>query len=281
MVRGLRLTSDRPARADVLLTSGFGKSLRHNGFLAAHLAKGGAEVWRPDFVDHPGASDGVMANATLGSASVDIRSLSDHISRSRRERPLILVSSSLSARAAIRAASLSERYAMVLLVMPVVDLRSTITAVTGSDLIGCARAGELAKTDEIDVLGHVMKATFVHDAIENGYDTRRSSRDEIARIACPVSVIAVENDEWVVLDDLRVAVGNAGPHRRLHVIAATDHHAYSFEFMRRVGDIVTAEIEMALGLGFDRPRDLTFGDHRLIVASDRDALTSEEASPHD
>ena len=281
MLRGLHLTSDRPTQGDVVLTSGFGKSLRHNGFMAAHLARTGLAVWRPDFVDHPGVSDGDMANATLDSARIDIQSLSDDILPQSKARPLILVSSSLSARAAIRAAMVSDRYDMVLLIMPVVDLGSTIAAVTGSDLVGLAQQGRLSKADDIEVLGHVMKASFVHDAIENGYETRHSSRDELSRVSCPISVIAVENDDWVDLDDLRFAMDDTKPNRRLHVIAATDHHAYSFEFMRMVGNILTDEIETALPLGLDRARDLTFGDHRLIVASDRDALTSEEASPHD
>lgn len=274
VLRGLVLSDDEPNGAHIILASGFGKSIRHSGFLAAHLARCGHIVWRFDFTNHVGESDGVMADAALSSAQHDLATLSQFVATRGDARPIVLIASSLSARAAVKAISGKFSADLALFILPVVNLERTISAATGSDLVAQARTGMLTD-QEIDVLGHPMSSHFVHDAISGGFDELRQCGADFALVRCPIAIVAAEDDEWVDVDDIRTALANAVAPAFIHIVKQSGHDSYSFDFMRLVGNLVSGSIADLLKVGDARPlTEQTFSDFTLIIASDKAALSA-------
>jgi len=182
----------------VLMAPKYGETKKNNLQLAYYLVANGFAVLRFDFTNHIGESDGEMTDFTLSGAVHDIVASLDFLERQFGADDVIIVSSSLSSRCALRAAAEDSRVARLVCLVGVVSLEA--------DIIGTLRAGR--QWGVTDILGfNINGEIFGPDVLaSNLHDLEGTIRDAEA-IEVPVTYFYAERDLWVNLEDVRRAFG--------------------------------------------------------------------------
>ncbi|MEA5504686.1 hypothetical protein VB735_16520 [Halotia wernerae UHCC 0503] len=241
----LVLTVDEPDAerylGDVLITPPFGITAKKMFTLSYFLVRNGFRVFSLDFRNHVGESFGEISDARLSKQVEDILEvlLVTDIE--------IIVSLSLSARAALRACAMCERSLHGVFIAPVVDVRSTLHAVNGQDVFDIIQSGEPG----LDMLGYYVKNTFIEDCIRYKFENCQDTIKDFSSIKGQITVIAGDSDPWVsfksiqdVLDSISIPSKNtklisikAASHKidRNPAVASTYFEAASRECLNLLG----------------------------------------------
>lgn len=212
-------TIDSPSpgesRGTVVLTPVFGATA-HSMFIFAHaLTTNGFRVVRMDFRDHVGLSDGEIIKATMTKQVEDIETVL------RRFDDAILVSMSLSARAAFRALNRGSRVRSAVFVTPVVDTAYTLAAALDADYLNMDY-DDIAPT--VEVFSHDVERYFVKNCHEAEFVTTADTIKDLASVTTPMSFVVGDADPWVLPEHISETIQALGwGHDRLAVIEAASH----------------------------------------------------------
>jgi pimeloyl-ACP methyl ester carboxylesterase len=231
--RILALSSHAPGveqRGVVVLPPGYERRIHHYAVLSDVLVRHGYRTIRFDLSNHMGLSDGETIDFTMSSVSTDLSAVIAHARSQMGDRSqvgderLYVVAPSLAARAAFRSLSSDCTVDGLVALLPVVDVRYTITQAAGSDVIGRWQAGEFVGKTQIRISKSDIGRRFPEDALGEDWGGLDQGKRELAAVACPVVAIAAEHDDWVRTDDVQVALeAEARGSRRYVVMEASSH----------------------------------------------------------
>ncbi len=185
----IAVTVDEPVGAvssapGVLLLPGFGMTA-HSMLLAAYImSANGLRVFRPDLRNQVGAR---AQGFRLSRLTADIGALMESID------PAALVAMSIAAPAALRAAR--GRGIALALVVPVVDVRSTLRTVCGEDWF--ERPSPAADGSTVQVLGQDVDIEFVDDCRDHGFVDATGTLADLRLTSGPVDLVIAAEDRWV------------------------------------------------------------------------------------
>lgn len=219
-------TGTREAEAPVVLVApGFARRMRHMAPVALCLASAGFKVYRCDYLDHVGLSDGEIYDFTMTtmyeSLQATIRAIEE-----REERQPLIVAASLANRTAIRLLAEDTRAAGLIGIVGVVDSRKTISKVFGEDWVAMPddQIPPYAEFERKRVCGE----TWMRDWTAGDWISLESTIAELRRISQPVANFCGSADDWVEIADVEhaFAIGDGGP-RQLIELPYVEHELSS------------------------------------------------------
>lgn len=180
----------------------YGETKKNNLKLAYLLAANGLNVLRFDLTNHVGESDGQMVDFTMPGAVSDLLSSIDFLERIRAVERVVIVSSSLSSRCAIRAAALDARVAKLVCIVGVVNLHATLREVYQEDIFGTYLDGR--EWGITDILGFdINGVTFLSTAVEERLHDLEGTIEDVQRLRIPLVYFYAERDTWVRYSEVR------------------------------------------------------------------------------
>jgi pimeloyl-ACP methyl ester carboxylesterase len=202
---------------DVVLGPVFGATAHSMFPFAYALACNGFRVSRVDFRYHVGMSSGTIEHTHMSRMAEDLTAVC------RATPGSILVGVSLSARAAMRTLASTSATRAAVLMIPVVDVRSTLTEVIGTDHLGSAVEDI---PEHVMVLDYLVHRDFVVDLRRQRMVGLGDAVTDLISATVPVSFIAGDADPWVAPSDVRHVVDacrDAGVDNAFIVIPAATH----------------------------------------------------------
>ncbi|HVU17146.1 MAG TPA: methyltransferase domain-containing protein [Candidatus Didemnitutus sp.] len=271
---GLRLaacldhTGDLTGRPWVIVAPKYGETKKNNLQLSYYLASNGLNVLRFDQTNHLGESEGRMQDFSLPGAVDDILGCLDFLGSQYQAAGAVLISNSLSARCAYRAAARDSRITRVISVVGVVNMQSTLREVYKDDIFGTYLAGR--HWGLTDILGFDINGEiFLGTAVEAGMHDLAGTITDIARIRVPMVYFFAMNDTWVTYDDVLRATENQ-PMCRLIAVEGAMHEVRENP---RAAEGVFRQIIWACRHDTAYPGDeqarLEIPDMKLILAQNR------------
>jgi pimeloyl-ACP methyl ester carboxylesterase len=225
----IRCLVEAPARARpdaplVIVVPPYAKTMREVMVTALYLTYNGFRVWRFDFANHVGASDGNVFNFTLSSAVVDVRAVIAAARDAYGNTPVGVVSSSLGSRAAFRALKGYEDLGVLVSLVGVVNVRHTLVKIMGEDLVGDLLKNQLAPGSR-DVLGYEVSTRFINDVVEGDFHSLESTKLDLS--ACPFAAanISAGSDAWTLpgeVEEVFLSRGG-GAARELYTLPGASH----------------------------------------------------------
>lgn len=204
---GLRLSAclDHTGRLQekpwVVVAPKYGETKKNNLQLAYYLAANGLNVIRFDQSNHIGESEGRMQDFTLPGAVGDIIGTLDYLERHHGVTRSVLVSNSLSARCAFRAAATDSRISKLISVAGVVNMQGTLAEVYREDIFGTYLAGR--HWGLTDILGFDINGEiFLGTAVDAGLHSLAGTGEDIARLKVPLIYFFGTDDAWIKYDDV-------------------------------------------------------------------------------
>ncbi|HEY4300514.1 MAG TPA: methyltransferase domain-containing protein [Candidatus Didemnitutus sp.] len=204
---GLRLAAcidhagDLTGRPWVVVAPKYGETKKNNLQLAYHLAANGLNVLRFDQTNHLGESEGRMQDFSLPGVVDDILGCLDYLGGQHQVAHAVLISNSLSARCAFRAAARDSRISRLISVVGVVNMQATLREVYKDDIFGTYLTGR--HWGLTDILGFDINGQiFLGTAVEAGMHDLDGTVADIARIRVPLVYFYAMNDMWVAYDDV-------------------------------------------------------------------------------
>ncbi|PRY01630.1 alpha/beta hydrolase family protein [Allonocardiopsis opalescens] len=214
-----------PPELVVLAVAGLGEPMRRTLSPALYLLAAGYTVVRFDPTNSVGRSEGPMLDFTPARLADDIVDVGRWAAERWAPCEVAVYGCSVSARASLRAAAQAPGlFAAVGTLCCVVDLRATLHAIHGTDLVGryCAPdAPEVRGT--VSLLGHEVRAGGVRTLLHGDWVTLESARRDLAAAAGTRFVnVHGGRDPYVRTGDARSAF--ALPNADLRVVPDAGHH---------------------------------------------------------
>jgi pimeloyl-ACP methyl ester carboxylesterase len=204
---GLRLaacldhTGQLRARPWVIVAPKYGETKKNNLQLAYYLAANGVNVLRFDQSNHIGESEGRMQDFSLPGVVDDIIGCLDYLEREQGVATAVLVSNSLSARCAFRAAAMDPRIRKLISVAGVVNMQATLREVYREDIFGTYLEGR--HWGLTDILGFDINGEiFLGTAVDAGMHNLGGTVEDIAALRVPLVYFYGMNDAWINYDDV-------------------------------------------------------------------------------
>lgn len=200
-------TGDLRGRPWVVVAPKYGETKKNNLQLAYNLAANGLNVLRFDQTNHVGESEGRMQDFSLPGVVDDIAGCYDYLAHHGYAREAILVSNSLSARCAIRAAAVDSRVSRLISVVGVVNMQHTLREVYREDIFGTYLEGR--HWGLTDILGFDINGEiFLGTAVKARMHDLDGTIEDIAKLRVPLVYFFAVNDAWVDYHDVVKATEN-------------------------------------------------------------------------
>ena len=262
-----RVPDGSAGRPWVVMAPKYGETKKNNLQLAYLLAVNGLNVLRFDLTNHVGESDGRMEDFTMPGAVEDLRACLDFLEQEHGVSGVVVVSSSLSSRLAIRAAVLDSRIKKLICIVGVVNLQATLREVYQEDIFGTFLEGR--HWGVTDILGFdINGVTFLSTAVQERLHDAVGTAEDIARLRIPLVYFYAERDTWVNYEEVRRVLG-VNPYCLLLPIRGAMHEvrenprAAEGVFQQVVWSCLTAEPFPAVGVKLNVP------DARLVLQQNR------------
>ncbi|MDP1578768.1 MAG: methyltransferase domain-containing protein [Candidatus Didemnitutus sp.] len=205
----------------VVVAPKYGETKKNNLQLAYFLAANGLNVLRFDQTNHVGESEGRMQDFSLPGAVDDIVSCYDFLAAKGYANDAVLVSNSLSARCAFRAAATDSRISRLISVVGVVNMQHTLREVYQEDIFGTYLAGR--HWGLTDILGFDINGEiFLGTAVDANMHNLAGSVVDIAALRVPLIYFYAMNDAWVDSQDVAKAMAGQ-PLARMVAIEGAMH----------------------------------------------------------
>lgn len=259
---------DLRGRPWVVVSPKYGETKKNNLQLAYYLAANGVNVLRFDMSNHVGESEGRMQDFSLPGAVDDIIGCYDFLEQKGYAHSAVLVSNSLSARCAFRAAVTEPRIARLVSVVGVVNMQHTLREVYQEDIFGTYLQGR--HWGLTDILGFDINGEiFLGTAVDAGMHDLDGTLADLAALRVPLTYFFAMNDTWVDYRDV-VRVTENQPLARLVAIEGAMHEVRenpkaAEEVFRRV---VWACLTDANYPGDEQAR-IEVPDKRLVLAQNK------------
>jgi pimeloyl-ACP methyl ester carboxylesterase len=193
--------------------------------VALYLASAGFNVYRCDYLDHVGLSDGEIFDFTMTVMYDSLRATLRMIEE-REERPPLIVAASLANRVAIRLLAENARAIGLIGIVGVVDSRKTISKVFGEDWVAMPdeQIPPYAEFERKRICGE----TWMRDWNAGNWISMEATIAELRRISQPVANFCGSADDWVEIADVEraFATGDGGP-RQLVELPYVEHELSS------------------------------------------------------
>ncbi len=216
-----RIGSGDPSAPVVLVAPGFARRMRHMAPVALYLAANGFRVYRCDYLDHVGLSDGDIYDFTMTSMYESQRAALEVIEQ-REERSPVVVAASLANRTAIRLLAHNDGLAGLIGIVGVVDTRKTLSKVFGEDWVSMPvdQHPEHAEFER----KQIRRETWWNDWNAGDWITLESAIAELRTIRQSVVNFCGSADDWVALADVEHAfeMGDGG-HRLIIELPYVEH----------------------------------------------------------
>lgn len=212
---------DLRGRPWVVVAPKYGETKKNNLQLAYYLAANGLNVLRFDQTNHVGESEGRMQDFSLPGAVDDIIACYDFLEEKGYAREAVLVSNSLSARCAYRAAVDERRIKRLISVVGVVNMQHTLREVYQEDIFGTYLQGR--HWGLTDILGFDINGEiFLGTAVDANMHSLDGTLADLAALRVPLVYFFAMNDTWVDYRDV-IRVTESQPLARLVAVEGAMH----------------------------------------------------------
>ncbi|MGA6828529.1 PilZ domain-containing protein [Nitrospira sp. NS4] len=177
-----------PSTPIVIMSPGFGCTQTDYVGLAQFLALNRMRVLRYDHSNHVGHSDGDLLQITLRSMQTDLQAVLEFAHTTWPTAPIALLAEDLAARVALKAAAQSPAADLLLLVNPVVDVQTALSAEHHRDLVADYRKGRRKGTANVWGL-NVNVDQLLGDLIAGQYDTLATTVTDLAGLTAPIVML--------------------------------------------------------------------------------------------
>ncbi|WP_061219412.1 alpha/beta fold hydrolase [Leptospira weilii] len=204
-------------RGEIILCPAFGATAHGMFPFSFMLAINGFRVYRIDFRNHVGTSQGIIEDATLHEQAEDIEAVIKQFPNA------YLVSLSLSAPPAYRAMKNTGFTRGAVLVTPVVNVRSTCAIVHGEDYLTMP---DDKCPDIIKWLGHQVRRSFAISCREHFFLHVSDTISDLEAVNAPLIFLAGDADPWVNFSEVETvheAYRTSGKESSLITIPAASH----------------------------------------------------------
>ncbi len=179
----------------VVLAPGYGETKRDSLTLAYYFVSNGFHVIRYDHTNHVGESEGCHFDISLSSMKHDFTSVIQFVQQQWPQSPVIGVASSLAGRVALKAEAEHPSLALLVLLVGIVDVQQSVSVVHQEDVFANFRDGQIQ--DSANILGFNVGRQFLHDAIQNNFDTLASTIEDGQSLQTPLLYISAGKDAWI------------------------------------------------------------------------------------
>lgn len=197
-----------------LVAPGFARRMRHMAPAARYLVDNGFVVYRCDYVDHIGLSEGEIGNFSIGDMYDTLVAVHKYILDSERVDSVVVVAASLAARPGFRLAAMAGGVSGIVGIVGVVNARYTLNEAFGVDYGGRA----LDSFGDEEYIKFEGKLIHGRQFAENWHaddwlDAEGTMRD-LARVSCPIANFCGSADGWVKVAEVKEVFAAAqGPAR--------------------------------------------------------------------
>ncbi|MBX3736487.1 MAG: methyltransferase domain-containing protein [Candidatus Didemnitutus sp.] len=262
-------TGQLTSRPWVVIAPKYGETKKNNLQLAYYLAANGLNVLRFDQTNHVGESEGRMQDFSLPGAVDDIIACYDFLAEKGYARDAVLVSNSLSARCAFRAAVTETRIKRLISVVGVVNMQHTLREVYREDIFGTFLQGR--HWGLTDILGFDINGEiFLGTAVDARMHDLEGTVADIAKLKVPLIYFFAMNDAWVAHDDVVRATEN----QPLAKLVAVEGAMHEVRENPRAAEQVFRRVVWACLSERDYPGDdqatLQIPDKKLVIAQNKD-----------
>lgn len=196
-------------RPVVVIAPGYGETKRDYLTLAYYLSSNGFQVVRYDHTNHVGASEGDHFNFTLSSMKNDFQEVIGFVRTQWPDSQVIGLASSMAARVAVKAEAESPSLDLLVLLVGIVNVRRTVSAVHLEDVFTNFLNGHYQHS--ANILGFNVGQQFLQDACQNHFVTLGDTLNDAGHLNTPIMMVSAGNDSWVAQDDLekfQIALGD-------------------------------------------------------------------------
>jgi acyl transferase len=254
------LAPPAPATAclPVVIGSGFARRMHHFTKVALYGAYNGLFTCRYDPVNHVGLSEGRMWDFTLTDSLQSLRAAVDWTCGYTGRPQVAVVATSLTARVAFELAAQSERIALVITAVGVVNVRDTLKKAFGADYsAGPPEALPPYAVFEGKKIGH----GFVRDAHARDWWSLERCARMVQKAKQPLVNFIGSDDTWIDPDDVHHAFGQeAGGPRKLLTLERAPHDLSRDAAVARTFLLRTIGELLAFGGRAQAPTDPPFED---------------------
>lgn len=186
-----------------IVASGFLRRMRHSAMITRYLVENGFVVYRADYIDHVGLSDGEVLDFTMSAMGTTLEALHSLLLEREQVESCAIVCSSLALLPSIRLARTRGGVAGIAAIVGVIDTRYTLERVFGVDW-GASPWDSYSD----DVLANfenkkIRVRTFVKDWTAGGWMNNEEAVADLAAIDCPVVNFCGSSDDWVDIAQTR------------------------------------------------------------------------------
>ena len=231
----------------VIVPPAFGKRKETYFLLALYLKKNGFGVVRYDDSNSIGESDGEIKNTTLTRSTENILTIVELLAKKYGAKKIGVIPFSLSARPAIKAATLDKRINFLLPIVGSPSIQTLLHRVYGEDLIADYRAG--LEKGILNLLGHFIDSSnFLGNAHKHGFADLESTARDMKELGIPVVWYCGSDDPWVSHEEVNevLRVNPMGQHRELKVFEGLTHRFREAEKAHEIFAQVVRDIAMQM-----------------------------------
>jgi acyl transferase len=215
----------RPAQVTqplpMIIGAGFARRMHHFAAIASYAAHNGIFVSRYDPINHVGLSEGEMWDFTLSDSLESLRTAVRETCRMTGSDKVVVVATSLTARVAFQLASESDKVALVVSAVGVVNVQETLKCVFGDDH---SLYDPETMDGYVDFEGkHIERKNFSRDARKHDWWSVSGTVAALRRAKQPMIAFIGTHDEWVRPGEVEYVFneGSGGPRKLLSLERAT------------------------------------------------------------
>jgi PAS domain S-box-containing protein len=177
-----------PSTPIVIIVPGFGQMQTDYLPLSFFLAANRFRVLRYDHSNHIGQSDGDVLQTTLRSMQVDLQNVLEFARATWPTAPLTILSEDIAARVALKVMALSRAAGHLLLLNPVLDVQTALSATYRHDVVTNHQHGLRRGVANLWGL-NVNLDQFVSDAIAGEYAGLATTTTDLAALSTPPIIL--------------------------------------------------------------------------------------------
>ncbi len=208
----------------VIIPPAFGKRKETYFLLALYLKKNGFGVVRYDDSHSIGESDGEIRDLTLSRSTQNVIATLDFVSKVLKGKTIGLIPFSLSARPAIKAATLDRRVRFMLPIVGSPSVQTLLRRVYGEDLVADFAAG--MRKGDLNLLGHYIDSSkFLGNTQDKGFADLASTKEDMRKINIPIVWFCGTEDPWVDPEEVRevLEINPAGVQHEVKIFPDLTH----------------------------------------------------------
>ncbi|MBN2444670.1 MAG: hypothetical protein JXJ04_25165 [Spirochaetales bacterium] len=216
----------------VIITPQYEKTTKNNLIPMLYLINNGFNVFRYDNTFHKGNSYGNFEQFTLGSSLDDLEAVSRFIKNDERintDYGVALLGISISSRTAFKFLSGHHNYYDIFLsLVGVVDMQSTLKAITHIDLVQETIDNPRKKWGLRKVINYEIDYdNFLKNCIGENYHNLQSTKNDVDKIKTNTYLLAAEQDPWINFEDCTIPFrDNSTILKEVYKIPHADHLLY-------------------------------------------------------